>query len=237
MSYPNAAMLEDDTLSAECADLKVMLLGPRSKHDSRIRRLLCDAGAQVEFSDRDDGRVSRSAADLIVLDLAGNLAPLKTLRRWRTRGIKTPVFVVANVEDAVACFDAGADDCIPESIDPRELAARMYGLSGRILASGQIVRIHDLEIDTRNGAVKRAGRVIKLTRREYALLALLATSPGKVITRSVIWQRLYRDRLDTPSNIVDVYIRYLRKKIDDDFDLPLILTSRGQGYLLRSQDT
>jgi DNA-binding response OmpR family regulator len=229
-------MEDKAALSVECADIKVVLIGPRARHNSRIHRLLCDAGAHVETTERDNGQL-RSGVDMIVLDLAGNLKPLQWLGRWRREGLRAPVIAVAEVEEAVACFEAGVDDCIPESIDPRELAARMYELSRRVATSRRVVRIHDLEIDPAERSVRRANQPIHLTRREFALLELLAAYPGKVVTRSVIWKRLYRDRLDMPSNIVDVYIRYLRKKIDDGFDLPLILTCRGQGYLLRGMDS
>ncbi len=230
-------MVDDHAISREVAAIKVLLMGPGNQHDSRIQRILREAGAEVEFTDRDNGCIVGSSADLIVLDLGGNLAPLKSLRHWRNQGLRTPVFAVADVEDAVACFDAGADDCIPDSIDPRELAARMYELSGRVVAPRRVLRVHDLEIDTDDNTVKRANQPIRLTRREYALLLLLANYQGKVVTRSVIWKRLYRDRLEMPSNIVDVYIRYLRKKIDEGFELPLILTCRGQGYMLRGNGT
>jgi DNA-binding response OmpR family regulator len=236
LCHPKAAMEDNAAMSVQCAELKVVLIGPRARRDSRIHRLLCDAGAHVETTDRDDGRTRRNGVDLIVLDLAGNLRPLQWLQRWRQEGMKTPVICVADVEEAVACFDAGVDDCIPDSIDPRELAARISELTRRVVTSRRVVRVYDLEIDTETRSVRRANQNIHLTRREFALLELLAAYPGKVVTRSVIWKRLYRDRLDAPSNIVDVYIRYLRKKIDDGFDLPLILTSRGQGYLLRGME-
>ena len=95
------------------------------------------------------------------------------------------------------------------------------------------MRIHDLEIDTEARSVKRAGDSIYLTPREYELLFLLASRPGEVITRSMIWQHLYDDNEQQTSNVVDVFIRHLRNKIDKGYDPPLILTRWGQGYLLR----
>jgi DNA-binding response OmpR family regulator len=99
-----------------------------------------------------------------------------------------------------------------------------------------ILHIYDLEIDTSTRTVKRAGRPIRLTRREYALLQFLAFHRGTVVSRSVIWEHLYNEQDESTSNVVDVYIRYLRNKIDKDFDLPLILTRYGEGYLLRGDD-
>jgi DNA-binding response OmpR family regulator len=99
-----------------------------------------------------------------------------------------------------------------------------------------VLRVHDLEIDTAARTVKRAGQPIYLTPREYALLEFLAFHRGKVVTRSMIWEHLYDDQDETISNVVDVYIRYLRNKIDKGFEPPLILTRWGEGYMLRGDD-
>ena len=98
-----------------------------------------------------------------------------------------------------------------------------------------ILRVFDLEIDTASRTVKRAGKAIHLTPREYALLQFLAFHRGKVVTRSMIWEHLYDEHDENTSNVVDVYIRYLRNKIDKDFDPPLILTRWGEGYMLRGE--
>jgi two-component system OmpR family response regulator len=99
-----------------------------------------------------------------------------------------------------------------------------------------VLRAHDLEIDTGARTVTRAGRPIRLTPREYTLLVFLMARRGRVVTRSLLWQQLCGGRVGPRSNMVDVYIRHLRNKIDDDFDRPLILTSRCWGYLLRGDD-
>jgi DNA-binding response OmpR family regulator len=98
-----------------------------------------------------------------------------------------------------------------------------------------VIRICDLEIDTAGRTVKRGDKTIKLTPKEYALLEFLAFHRGKVVTRSMIWEHLYVLG-DTRSNVVDVYIRYLRNKIDKGFEPPLILTRRGEGYVLESDE-
>lgn len=102
--------------------------------------------------------------------------------------------------------------------------------------AGGVLRAYDLEIDTVTRTVARAGRPVRLTPREYALLEFLTARRGKVVSRSLIWQQLCGGRVGPRSNMVDVYIRQLRVKIDDGFDLPLILTSRGWGYLLRGDE-
>jgi DNA-binding response OmpR family regulator len=100
-----------------------------------------------------------------------------------------------------------------------------------------VVRVHDLEINTATRTVKRGNQSIHLTPREYALLEFLAFHRGKVVTRSMIWEHLYDEHDESTSNVVDVYIRYLRNKIDKDFDQPLILTRWGEGYMLKGDES
>ena len=99
-----------------------------------------------------------------------------------------------------------------------------------------VLRICDLEIDTAARCVKRSGKAIHLTPREYALLEFLAYHRGKVVSRSMIWEHLYDEHDENTSNVVDVYIRYLRNKVDKEFEPPLILTRWGEGYMLRGED-
>ena len=99
-----------------------------------------------------------------------------------------------------------------------------------------ILRVHDLEIDTSARSVKRAGQQIHLTPREFALLQFLAFHRGKVVTRTMIWEHLYDEYDENTSNVVDVYIRYLRTKIDNAFETKLILTRWGEGYMLRGEE-
>jgi DNA-binding response OmpR family regulator len=174
--------------------------------------------------------------DVILLDLAApGAAGLVLLREWRAAGLGTPVLALTDPGrpgDRVRCLNGGADDCLarPPAFD--ELAARLRALVRRCArARGSVLRVGELEIDTVSFTVRRGGRPIYLTPREYALLRLLAAHPGRVVARSMILEALYRGEYQ--SNIVDVYIRYLRRKIDKGFERPLILTRWGQGYLLR----
>jgi DNA-binding response OmpR family regulator len=162
-----------------------------------------------------------------------------TLRRWRQEGIKTHTLVVlprnSSAEDRAACLDAGADACLMHPLNLEELLAHLRALRRRNQKTAAPVRrIHDLEINTDIRSVSRGGKSIHLTPREFDLLHLLATHPGKVLSRSMILQHLY-DEVDTFSNVIDVYVRYLRNKIDKGFETPLILTRWGQGYLLRAE--
>jgi len=179
--------------------------------------------------------------DTIVLDL---MLPkedgLSLLKRWRRDGLQTHVLVLTakgSTEDKVRGLDYGADDYLVKPFQLEELLARLRALGRRKHhVKDPVLRVHDLEIDTTSRSVKRAGRSIYLTPREYGLLEFLALNHGKVVSRSAIWEHLYDEQDESTSNVVDVYIRYLRNKIDRDFDPPLILTRWGEGYLMRSDD-
>jgi DNA-binding response OmpR family regulator len=183
-----------------------------------------------------DTRARSETYDVIVLDLLLWVDSLALLRGWRRDNIKTHVLALTDgsARDRVRVLDSGADDCLSKPFALLELVARLRALLRRQhRANDPVIRIHDLEIDTRSHTVKRAGQIIDLTAREYALLEFLAVRRGSVVTRPTIWQYLYGERDAATSNVVDVYIRYLRNKIDRGSALPLLLTRWGEGYLLR----
>jgi two-component system copper resistance phosphate regulon response regulator CusR len=158
------------------------------------------------------------------------------LKALRQRGAETPVvFLTARdaVEDRVRGLDMGADDYVVKPFAWDELLARVRAAvrrpHGHKVAT---IRIGDLEIDTAAKSVRRSGRGVDLSAREYALLEYLAHREGQVVSRSDIWEQLYGQDDATTSNVVDVYIGYLRNKIDRDQPLKLIHTRRGLGYVL-----
>ena len=159
---------------------------------------------------------------------------------WRSNGLTSHVLVLlppgSTPAERARWLDAGADDCLLGPLSVSELLAHLRAWQRR---NGPLpspaVRIHDLEIDTAARTVRRAGRPIELSPREFDLLWLLARRPGRVITRAAIREQLYGGLDGKCSNVVDGYIPYLRLKIDRGSDSPLIETRWGQGYLLRAE--
>lgn len=179
--------------------------------------------------------------DVIVLDLMlPKIDGLTLLQGWRKDGLSSHVLILTakdQLPDKIKGLDLGADDYLTKPFEMDELLARIRALIRRgHQVKDPILRIHDLEIDSAARSVKRGGKRIHLTPREYALLEFLAFHRGKVVTRPMIWDHLYDEEDENTSNVVDVYIRYLRNKIDKGFEKALILTRWGEGYMLRGED-
>jgi len=174
--------------------------------------------------------------DVIVLDLMlPKLDGIAVLRKLRAGGSRVPVLVLTakdEVEDRVRGLDSGADDYLVKPFAFAELLARVRALVRRKYTASPIIVIADLEIDTTKRSVRRAGETIALSAREYALLEYLAHRTGELVSRTEIWEHVYDFRSDAQSNVVDVYIGYLRKKLERDDATKLIHTRRGQGYVL-----
>jgi two-component system copper resistance phosphate regulon response regulator CusR len=179
--------------------------------------------------------------DAVILDL---MIPgrdgLAVCRELRASGSNVPVLMLTArdaLEDRIAGLDTGADDYLTKPFEVTELLARLRAL----LRRGHVVRpatisVADLVIDTRAHSVTRAGRRVELTAKEYALLEYLARERGRVLGRAEIAEHVWDENFDPMSNLIDVNINRLRRKVDDGFAPPLIHTRRGEGYLLAAPD-
>jgi DNA-binding response OmpR family regulator len=175
--------------------------------------------------------------DIIVLDIMlPQMDGLQLLRKLRSQGLKTPVLLLTArdaVEDRVRGLDAGADDYLFKPFALSELLARLRALLRRPpMQQDTILRVGDLEMDVATREVRRAGKSINLSPREFTLLEYLMRHPRQVLTRSQITEHSWNFDFYENSNVIDVYIGYLRRKIDHGFDKPLLHTVRGVGYCL-----
>lgn len=178
--------------------------------------------------------------DAIVLDIMmPKLNGLEVLRELRNQRIKTPVLLLTardGVDDRVQGLDSGADDYLVKPFAFPELLARLRALLRRPpLQSDAILQVGDLAMDVSRHEVRRAGQVIELSQREFALLELLLRHPNQVLTRTQIMEHVWNFNFYAETKVVDVYIGYLRRKLEADFADPLIHTIRGVGYKLRAE--
>jgi DNA-binding response OmpR family regulator len=177
----------------------------------------------------------KSLFDLILLDLNLPGVPgADYLRQLQIRWPEAPVMLLSpasSVEERVKGLDAGADDIIMKPFAWSELAARIRAvLRRRNRPAREVFQFEDLEVNRVSHQVRRAGRPVELSPKEYALLEFLLRNPGRPVTRAAIIEEVWRIHGDSITNVVDVYINYLRRKIDAGADQPLIRTIRGVGY-------
>ncbi|MDR3748980.1 MAG: response regulator transcription factor [Acidobacteriota bacterium] len=176
--------------------------------------------------------------DLVLLDLMlPKLDGLGVMQRIRASGSPVPVLVLTardEKESVVALLNAGADDYVAKPFDLGELLARAKALIRRGKGqSAAVLKVGDLEISTADLTVRRKGRIVSLTAMEYRVLEYLAHRPGAVVPKTELLEHLYDFNWERFSNVIEVYISGLRRKLDDTGDTKLIHTLRGQGYMLR----
>ncbi len=225
--------------------MRLLLIEDHKPLARALRQGLEEEGFAVDVAydgEEGDFKARTATYDAIILDrMLPRADGLSVLQRWRRDGLQTHVLLLTarnTIEDKVRGLDGGADDYMTKPFELEELVARVRALIRRgHQVKDPVIRICDLEIDTSARVVRRAGQAIRLTPREYSLLEFLAFHRGKVVSRSMIWEHLYDEHDESTSNVVDVYIRYLRNKIDKGFDPPLILTRWGEGYLLRGEES
>lgn len=180
--------------------------------------------------------------DVIVLDLMiPGIDGLTLLKRLRAGGAKTHVLILTakdTTEDRVKGLNLGADDYLVKPFAFAELLARVRALvRRRYKAKTPLIQVEDLEIDTTTRTIRRGGKRVELTPKEYSLLQYLAMRPGELVTRTEIWEHVYEFHSEAESNVVDVLIGHIRRKLEGP-DLPkLIHTRRGHGYVLGGKET
>jgi len=225
--------------------MKILVVDDERAVRESLRRALELEGYEIELAA--DGREALdrlegdTEPDAMILDvLMPGVDGLEVCRRLRGTGSKLPVLMLTartQVEDRVEGLDAGADDYVTKPFALDELLARVRALLRRTAdeegESGDVVRFADLELDPATREVTRGGRPIELTRTEFTLLELFMRNPRQVLTRTIIFERVWGYDFGYASNSLDVYIGYLRRKTEAEGEPRLIQTVRGVGYALR----
>jgi two-component system, OmpR family, response regulator MprA len=222
--------------------MKILVVDDERAVRESLRRALELEGYEIELAEDGEQALRQLEAagepDAMVLDvLMPRLDGLEVCRRLRNSGSRLPVLMLTarvEVENRVAGLDAGADDYVTKPFALEELLARLRALLRRRTdGGGEVLRFADLELDPGTREVRRGGEPIELTRTEFSLLELFMRNPRQVLTRSVIFERVWGYDFGYASNSLDVYIGYLRRKTETGGKPRLIHTVRGVGYSLR----
>ena len=224
--------------------MRVLLVEDEPKIADFVQRGLSEEGYAVDVAaDGEEGLEWPSIAtfDVIILDvMLPALDGIEVCRTLRERGVTTPVLMLTAkdaIEDRVQGLDSGADDYLVKPFAFAELLARIRALMRRQpVAHGASLTIDDLNLDMATREVTRSGRPIELTTKEYGILEYLMRHPNQVLTRTMIAEHVWNYDFDNASNVIDVHIRNLRRKIDANATTNLIQTVRGAGYRLKRRD-
>jgi DNA-binding response OmpR family regulator len=222
--------------------MHVLIVEDHPNVSNYIKRALEEQGYAVDLARTGQEALDWAAAaafDLIVLDIMlPEIDGLTVCHRLRSQGNQAAILMLTardTVDDRVLGLDAGADDYLVKPFELKELLARLRALTRRHIAKTSTLNVANLSLDTRTRVVMRGDTLIKLTAKEYAVLECLMREPSRVISRTEIAESIWNYDVYNQSNVVDVYIRNLRRRIDDPFDLKLIHTVRGAGYRLSDQ--
>ncbi len=222
--------------------IRLLVVEDEKKLAQSLERQLAAAGYAVEAVF--DGiaaseKAQQQAFDLIILDLKlPKKSGLEVLQELRTRNSATPVLILSardKVEDRVQGLQLGADDYLVKPFDSGELLARIEAILRRAgLANVTVLQAGDLTLDVVQRSVKRGDKEISLTQKEFALLEYFVRNKNQILTRKRIAEQVWGYTFDTGTNIVDVYVSYLRKKIDEGFPSKLLQTIHREGFLLKA---
>ena len=224
--------------------MHILVVEDEKKVASFIKRGLEEEKYTVDLAaDGEEGlyMAETNPYDLILMDLMlPKMDGLTVIRELRKKGIETAVLCLTakdTVDDIVSGLDSGSDDYLTKPFAFAELLARVRALVRRGAKDrGAEIRFADLRLDPVAHKVWRGSKEIELTAKEYALLEYLMRNPNQILTRTMIAEHVWDYTFDSFTNIIDVYVNYLRKKIDKDFDKRLIHTVRGVGYVLKEDE-
>ncbi|PRY33946.1 winged helix family two component transcriptional regulator [Spirosoma oryzae] len=225
--------------------MKILVVEDEPKLASFVKKGLEEQSCQVDVAY--DGQMGRNMAlsnsyDVIVLDV--NLPKLNgfdVVQAIRQEKNQTPVLMLTamgSVDDKLTGFESGADDYLVKPFEFRELMARLRALTKRSTENGiqaNVLKVADLELDLNEKVARRDNRRIELTAKEFGLLEYLMRNRGRVVSRIDIAEKVWDIHFDTGTNVIDVYVNFLRKKIDKDFPQKLIHTVIGMGYMLKDE--
>lgn len=225
------------------AAIKVLLVEDELRLAEYVKKGLEESGFAVDVAY--DGQVGRSMAlsniyDLMVFDVnLPKISGIDLTKKLRGEQIKTPVMILTamgTTQDKLLGFDSGADDYLVKPFDFLELIARLNALYRRSNESAELKRnlqVADLVLDLNEKNARRDGQLIPLTSKEFMLLEFFIRNNGKVVSRIEIAEKVWNLNFDTGTNTIDVYVNFLRKKIDQNFPIKLIYTVVGRGYMLK----
>ena len=225
--------------------MRILVVEDEAKMAAFIKRGLEEEGSVVDISpDGEDGlfRAKTGTYDLVILDITLPLLDgIEVCRRLRQDRIATPVLLLTardSVDMKVRGLDSGADDYLTKPFAFAELLARIRALRRRERNEVNLrLQIGDLLLDPLTRRVSRASLPIQLTSKEFALLECFMRHPDQVLSRTVLAEKVWDETFDAFTNVIDVYVNYLRNKIDRNFPVKLIHTVRGAGYVLRRPET
>jgi len=224
-------------------DMRVLVVEDEPKLAEFVKKGLEENACNVDIAY--DGQIGRNMAlsnpyDVLVLDV--NLPKINGFdlaQQLRQEQVSTPILMLTamgSINDKLVGFGAGADDYLVKPFEFRELLVRLRALQRRssdMMPQQNILKVADLELDMNEKVARRSNQTIDLTAREFALLEYLIRNRGRVVSRVDIAEKVWDIHFDTGTNTIDVYINFLRKKIDKDFPVKLIHTVVGMGYILK----